>query len=119
MIRSKSFAIATGVTLALMSLPALAAWQCSIHPPKGTSDAALMSMAKVSKARAEHIALKRVGHHASISSAEIEAEQDCLIWSFDLKERGRSGVKEVNVDAGNGKVLDVHHETAGQEASEG
>lgn len=119
MIRFKVIAIALGLSLAFPAIPALAAWQCSIHPPQGASDAQLMSMAKVSKARAERTALARAGRHASLSSAELEAERDCLIWSFDVKVRGRKGVQEVNVDAGNGKVLEVHHETAGQEASEG
>ncbi|MDE2450326.1 MAG: PepSY domain-containing protein [Gammaproteobacteria bacterium] len=119
MIRSKLIAAALGLTLALPVVPALAAWRCSIHPPKTASDAELRSMAKVSKSRAESIALGRVGHGAQISSAEIEAEQGCLIWSFDLKVPGRKGVQEVNIDAGNGKVLGVHHESAGSEASEG
>lgn len=117
--RSSILSAAAGVALAFAALPALAAWQCSIHPPQGTPDAQLASMAKVSKSRAERIALHRVKGHASISSAEIEAEQNCLIWSFDVKVRGRKGIQEVNIDAGNGKVLDVHHESPSQEASEG
>ena len=119
MIRSKVIAVALGLALAVPAVPALAAWRCSIHPPKTASDAELTSMAKVSKTRAERIALKRVGHGAKISSAEIEAEQGCLIWSFDTKIPGRKGVQEVNVDAGNGKILGVHHESANAESSEG
>lgn len=109
----------TGLALALAALPALAAWQCSIHPTPGTPDTQLASMAKVSKTRAERIALHHIKGHGRISGAEIEAEQGCLIWSMEVKVRGKSGIEEVNVDAGNGKVLDIHHESAGQEASEG
>lgn len=75
-------------------------------------------MVKVPRKRAETIALRRVGHRAKISSSEVEAEQGCLIWSFELKVPGRKGVQEVNIDAGNGRVLDVHHESAGKESSE-
>ena len=116
---SKLVSTAAGLALALVAVPAFAGWQCSVHPPAGASNTELMSMAKVSKSKAEHTALKRLGHGAKVSSAELESEQNCLIWSFDAKMRGKKGVEEVNVDAGNGKVLEVHHESAGQEASEG
>lgn len=102
------------------ALPTLAATHCSIHPPKGSSDAELQNMAKISKSEAERHArarLKRMGQ-VSTSSAELEAEHGCLIWSFDMKVAGHPGVQEVNVDAGNGRVLNVHHESAGAEAAE-
>lgn len=118
MIPSKAIACALSLTLAVAAVPALAAWRCSIHPPKTATDAELRSMAKVPRSTAERIALKRVGHGAKISSAEIEAEQGCLIWSFDLKVPRRVGVQEVNIDAGNGRVLAVHHESTGAESSE-
>lgn len=117
--RSKIIAVALGLALAAPAVPAFAAWRCSIHPPKTASDAQLKSMAKLSKSKAERIALHRVDHGAKIAGAEIEAEQGCLIWSFDLKVPGHKGVQEVNVDAGNGAILDVHHESAGSESSEG
>lgn len=101
-----------GLTLALAAVPAIAAWQCSIHPAQGASDSTLASMARISKSKAEKIALGHVKGATGISSSEIEAEQGCLIWSFDVKVRGRKGIQEVNVDAGNGKVLDVHHESS-------
>lgn len=50
----------------------------------------------------------------AISSSEIEAEQGCLIWFFDVRVRGQKGIQEVNIDAGNGNVLGVHHEGPGQ-----
>ncbi|HEV7138263.1 MAG TPA: hypothetical protein VGN43_16635 [Steroidobacteraceae bacterium] len=119
MIQARAGSIIGGIVLTVAAFPTLAAWHCSIHPPKGATDAQLMSMAKLSKPKAERIALEKIGHRAKISSAEIEAEQECLIWSFDLKVPGHAGVQEVNIDAGNGNVLDVHHETASQESSEG
>ncbi len=76
-------------------------------------------MARVSESKAERIALERVAHGAKISSAELESEQGCLIWSFDLKVPGRKGIQEVNIDAGNGKILGMHREGAGASSSQG
>ena len=119
MSHSKPIIAAFGIVLATAAFPSHADWRCSIHPPVGTTDAQLLSMARVSRPKAERIALTRVGHSAQIASAEIEAEQGCLIWSFDLKVPGSAGVQEVNVDAGDGRVLEVHRESAKQESSEG
>jgi hypothetical protein len=102
------------------ALPALAAEPCSIHPPKGASDAQLKGLAKVSQAQAEKIAVAKLRGDAAVTvaSAELEAEHQCLIWSFDLQVAGKSGVQEVQVDAGDGRVLSVKHESASKEASE-
>jgi uncharacterized membrane protein YkoI len=77
-------------------------------------------VAKISLAEAEKTALASLhsSTNASISSAELEAEHGCLLWSFDLKIAGKTGVQEVQVDAGDGKVLSVTHETSQQEATE-
>lgn len=110
--------IAAAGALTLGAAPAFAAWHCSIHPPKGASSADLKSMARISKSRAQMIALRHVKHAEHIAEAEVEAEQGCLIWSFDVKQRGRKGIEEVNIDAGNGRVLGTHHESASAEAAE-
>jgi Peptidase propeptide and YPEB domain len=111
-------AAAASAALTFAAVPAFAAWHCTIHPPQGASSAKLRSMARISKSRAEKIALRHVEHAAQISEAEIEGEQDCLIWSFDVKQHGRKGIEEVNIDAGNGRVLGTHHESASEEARE-
>ena len=102
------------------ALPAVAAERCSIHPAKGMSDAQLPGLAKLSQAEAEKIAVAKFkGYEAvSIASAELEAEHGCLIWSFDLRVAGKSGVQEVQIDAGDGRVLSVKHENPRQEAVE-
>ena len=41
-----------------------------------------------------------------------------LIYSFDIKVAGKSGIEEVAVDAMTGKVLAVKHESPKQEAKE-
>jgi uncharacterized membrane protein YkoI len=93
---------------------------CSIHPPKHLTEVQLAALAKISLAAAEKTALARLNDPpgASISSAELEAEHGCLIWSFDVKLAGRPGVEEVQVDAGDGKVLSVEHESPRKESAE-
>ena len=51
-------------------------------------------------------------------SAEIEDEDGKLIYSFDFKTKGKSGIDEVNVDASTGEILYVAHETPSSEARE-
>ena len=80
------------------------------------SQAALQKEAKISMKDARSIALKKVPH-GKIASEELEREHGKLIYSFDVKT-GKPGVTEVNVDAMNGKVLDVHHETPAKESAE-
>jgi hypothetical protein len=55
---------------------------------------------------------------AIVQSQELEHEHGKLIYSFDLKVPGKTGIDEVNVDAITGKVLLVQHETPKQEAKE-
>ena len=53
-----------------------------------------------------------------IVSAELEEEKGTLIYSFDLKTAGASGIDEVAVDAITGKVIAVEHESPADEAKE-
>ncbi|MDB6009076.1 MAG: hypothetical protein JWL65_1326 [Gammaproteobacteria bacterium] len=109
-------AVVCAVTVPVSAAP----MACSIHPPKGLSESQMAKLAKISLAEAEKTALASLhsSTNASISSAELEAEHGCLLWSFDLKIAGKTGVQEVQVDAGDGKVLSVTHETSQQEATE-
>jgi uncharacterized membrane protein YkoI len=102
-----------GVCVLAAALPASAAERCSIHPAKGMSDHQLAALAQVSQAEAEKTALAKIGgnENVSVASAELESEHGCLIWTFDLRIAGKSGVQEVHIDAGNGNVLAVEHET--------
>ena len=93
------------------ALPASAAERCSIHPAKGMSGSQLSALAQVSRAEAEKTAVAKIGgKDVSIVGAELESEHGCLIWTFDLRIAGKSGVQEVHIDAGNGNVLSVIHE---------
>jgi len=84
------------------------------------SDAQLNGLAKVSQTQAQKIAVAKLASKGTVSTAsgELEAEHGCLIWSFDLLVAGRPGVQEIQVDAGNGKVLSVKHESSQQEFTE-
>jgi uncharacterized membrane protein YkoI len=102
------------------ALSASAATACTIHPKAGATDAELERLAKISKADAERIAVTKIRRHAAVSvlSAELETEHSCLLWSFDLRLGGSIGIYEVQVDAGDGRILSVKRESSRQEAAE-
>ena len=112
--------LSIGLLIAALAITTVtsAATKCSIHPEKGATDAQLAGLAKVSRADAEKSALARIKAPATVAGAELEADHGCLVWSFDLKVTGKSGVEEVQVDAGTGKVLSAKHESAAQESAE-
>ncbi|HYS52769.1 MAG TPA: PepSY domain-containing protein [Thermoanaerobaculia bacterium] len=85
-------------------------------PVLGETQAQLQKEAKISMKKARSIALKKAP--GKISSAELERENGKLIYSFDIKKSGQTGVTEVAVDAISGEVVDVHHETPAKEAAE-
>ena len=92
---------------------------CSIHPKTGMADADLSALAKVSHADAERAALRSVNiAAASVSSSELESEGGCLIYTFDIKQPGKTSMIEVAVDAGTGKVLSKVSEGPKAQASE-
>jgi hypothetical protein len=84
---------------------------------KPETQAELMRQAKVSKATATRTALAVV-RGGKVRSSEIERENGKLIYSFDIKVAGKSGIEEVNVDAITGKVVAHEHETAKAEKKE-
>jgi predicted lipoprotein with Yx(FWY)xxD motif len=104
----------TGSTLLAAGMP------CSIHPKKGAKKDELAAMAKISQEDAQKAALASLkdASKATVKEGELEAEHGCLIYSFDIAIQGKSGVQEVEVDAGNGKVLSNKHESAAAEAAE-
>src|SRR5689334_1599354 len=74
----------------------------------------LAAKAKITETAAAATAEKRV-KNGKIESAELERQKGKLVYSFDLKVPGKSGMEEVNVDANSGKVLKVMHESAKME----
>jgi hypothetical protein len=93
------------------------AQQASTPATQSTIDPALAAQAKITLDSARTIALQKVPH-GSVASEELERENGHLIYSFDVKVQGKSGIQEVNVNALTGKVLGVHHEAPAAERKE-
>ena len=92
---------------------------CTIHPAKDTPPATFAGLAKISMAEARKTTLAHVkAASAEIVSAELEIEQGCLVYSFDIRLSGKSGVEETMVDAGTGRIVSQKHESIKQEAAE-
>jgi uncharacterized membrane protein YkoI len=93
---------------------------CTIHPKKGATKEELAGMTKVTQPDAQKTALGTLKDpsKATVKSAELEAEHGCLVYSFDIEVAGKTGVQEVQIDAGNGKVLSNKHESPKAEAAE-
>src|SRR5690348_13186196 len=91
--------VAASALLALAAaLPASAQSSQQPHSYKRDLPAALAKRATVSEADAAKTAEARV-RHGRIEAVELEDEGGKLIYSYELKVAGKSGVEEVNVDA--------------------
>ena len=77
----------------------------------------LLKLAKIAPEAATATALAKVPG-GKLEKGEIEKEKGKLIYSFDIKVDGKSGIEEVAVDAMTGKVLSVEHESPAAEAKE-
>jgi uncharacterized membrane protein YkoI len=79
--------------------------------------AVLLRQATVAESDAAKTAAARV-KNGRIEAVELENEGGKLIYSYELKVAGKSGVEEVNVDAITGKVVSTEHESTTSEARE-
>ncbi|HEV2643132.1 MAG TPA: PepSY domain-containing protein, partial [Candidatus Elarobacter sp.] len=102
--------------MAQATTPATAATKQPTQPttqpakgPKTDVPPALAKEAKISLDSARTIAMSKVPN-GTIESQELEREHGKLIYSFDVKVAGKSGIDEVNVNAIDGKVIAVSHE---------
>ena len=79
--------------------------------------AALLKQARVP----EHVAAQTAAAHVrngQIRGVELENENGKLIYSYELKVPGHSGIEEVNVDARTGAIVNTEHEGPGAESRE-
>ena len=85
---------------------------CSIRPPRGTSQEDLARMAKVTSQDAEARAIASVAPErvTSVMSSGVEVVNGCLAWPLDLRFASKGGVQEVVVDAGDGRILSSEYE---------
>ncbi len=79
------------------------------------SEASLMKQAKITKAEAEAIALKKAA--GTVEDGELEMEHGKLVYSFDIRNK-KGTITEVQVDAKTGKIVSVEEEDAAKEAAE-
>ena len=108
-------ALALGATLGAHAATAQGAKaDTGIHV---TGSAKLKAEAKVGEADARATALKLVPS-GRIRAGELERENGKLIYSFELKVPGKSGIEEVNVDAMTGAVVAHEHESPAAEKKE-
>ena len=78
----------------------------------------LSRAAKITETTAVAIAQKRLPKE-TLASAELERENGKLIYSFDFKLAGKTGIDEVNVDAITGRLVgNVEHESPSSEKKE-
>jgi uncharacterized membrane protein YkoI len=70
-------------------------------------------MARIPAAEAERRAVASVGSQkvSSVISSDLEVDDGCLVWPFDLRLEGKAGVQEVLIDAGDGKVISSSFES--------
>ena|SRR5438128_1142856 len=77
--------------------------------------AKLASQARITKAQAQEIALRRAP--GTVESGELEREHGKLVYSFDIRN-SKGTIDEVQVSAITGKIARVEHETKAQEEAE-
>jgi uncharacterized membrane protein YkoI len=108
---------ATRITAFTLAASLVSAGAVIAQKPKPETQAALTRQAKVSKAVATRTALAKV-RGGKVQSSEIERENGKLIYSFDIKVAGKSGIEEINVDALTGAVIAHEHENPAAEKKE-
>jgi hypothetical protein len=77
----------------------------------------LVKKAKITEAAAVATAQAKVPK-GTIDALELENEGGKLLWSFDFKVPGKTGIDEVNVNAITGKAGKVVHESPAAEKKE-
>lgn len=94
---------------------------CQVHASNNAKKEELAAKAKVSEpnARAAALAALNVGpEKAVVQESELEVEDGCVVYSYDIRVAGEKGVREVLIDAGSGKVLKTEHESEDREKKE-
>ena len=116
--RTVTYATLFAVALALGVATNASAQEAKAPAKKeATSQAALRKEAKIAEADARNTALAAVPG-GKVQSHELEREKGRLIYSYDIKIAGKSGIEEVNVDAMTGEIIAHVHEDAKAEAKE-
>ena len=112
----KNFVSAVFIS-ALLAAGSLVASSSPVRPgqEESSNEAKLAKQAKITKERAQEVALRRAP--GKVESAELEREHGKLVYSFDIRN-AKGTIDEVQVSAITGKVVRVEHENRKQEAAE-
>lgn len=109
---------------ALLSLGVLAATAARAQtgtqpqtPPVKESKPGLLRQATITPDSATRTAMRQVPN-GQVQEAEVEREKGKLVYSYDIKVPGKSGIEEVLVDAKTGAVVSHTHESPAAEAAE-
>ena len=106
---------------AFAALIAAAAIAPSLHAQSATLKEEKPGLLKKAKIKLENAAATAQGlvPKAKLSTAEIEEEGGKLIYSFDFKTDGKTGIDEINIDAMTGKQIGkIEHESPAAEKKE-
>ena len=108
--------------IAMLGVAGSTAGAQAAHKPRAAhkkveTQAELQKEAKITMKEARALAEKTVPS-GKIASGEIEREGGKLIYSFDMKVPGKSGIDEVNIDAMTGTLISNQHETPKDEKAE-
>ena len=109
-----AFIVATGASAGAQATHKVAG---AAPHKKVETQAQLQKEAKMTMVDARAMAQKTVPS-GKIASGEIEREGGKLIYSFDMKVPGKSGIDEVNIDAMSGTLISNQHETPKDEKAE-
>ena len=95
---------------ALALTAAVAAAQGTNPSYKHDVPAKLAKLAKISEDSAAKVAQAKIPN-GKIEAVELESEKGKLQYSYDIKVAGKSGIEEVNVNAMDGTLIGVEHES--------
>jgi peptidase YpeB-like protein len=111
---SKRTSLAVAIAAMFVVAPALMAQADKVKETKP----GLFMKAKIKVDSAIVIAKAKLPK-ATLDAGEIEEEGGKLIYSFDFKTAGKTGIDEVNIDAMTGKLVGkINHESPADEAKE-
>ena len=117
---SRTALLSLGMLVAVSAAHAQAASAATAQPATPQVKEAkpgLLRKATITPDAATQTAMQQVPK-GEIREAEIEQEHGKLVYSYDIKVPGKSGIDEVLVDAKTGAVVSHTHESAAAEAAE-
>lgn len=104
-----AIAVVCSLTSLSLDLPA--------HAAQSHDSATQRSHSKITEKAARSIAAARYPNSA-FESAELENENNRLIWSLDLRPNGSNKIQEVHIDAMTGDIITTEYETPQKEKDE-